>query len=204
MLDLREYCENMPLTGTSSKELLKKIRSEFDYLRQRQLLEDSAIHATAVIEPDCLVGRGVSVGPYSYVRGGSVLDDGCIVGHCCEVARSYIGPNSRITHKVTMADCFVGNHVNIGALVSLSPYSIFEIKTFCESGKELIARPVLLGDRSIVGSNCSLGPNLFIGTDCVIYPNLVMANRIIESRKVIKASNTSEALKYSIICGPFK
>ena len=46
----------------------------------------SAIHPTAIIAPDAVLGDGVSVGPYAVIEGNTVLGNGTSVGHAAHVA----------------------------------------------------------------------------------------------------------------------
>jgi len=58
---------------------------------------------------------GVSVGPYSRVRGGSNLGRGAYIGNFAEINRSAVGALYKMHHFSYVGDAVVGSEVNIGA-----------------------------------------------------------------------------------------
>jgi bifunctional UDP-N-acetylglucosamine pyrophosphorylase/glucosamine-1-phosphate N-acetyltransferase len=61
------------------------------------------------------IGARVSVGPFSRVRPGTVLDDDVYVGNFAEIKNSRIGSGTHIGHFSYTGDATLGRRVNIGA-----------------------------------------------------------------------------------------
>jgi bifunctional UDP-N-acetylglucosamine pyrophosphorylase/glucosamine-1-phosphate N-acetyltransferase len=64
---------------------------------------------------DCVLEDGVSVGPFAYLRPGTVLRGGAKAGTFVEIKNSDIGPGAKIPHLSYIGDADVGEHTNLGA-----------------------------------------------------------------------------------------
>jgi bifunctional UDP-N-acetylglucosamine pyrophosphorylase / glucosamine-1-phosphate N-acetyltransferase len=64
---------------------------------------------------DCVLEDGVSVGPFAYLRPGTVLGKGAKIGTFVEVKNSDVGPDAKIPHLSYIGDADVGAHTNLGA-----------------------------------------------------------------------------------------
>jgi bifunctional UDP-N-acetylglucosamine pyrophosphorylase/glucosamine-1-phosphate N-acetyltransferase len=64
---------------------------------------------------DCVLHDGVSVGPFAYLRGGTVLRDGSKAGTFVEIKNSDIGAGTKIPHLSYIGDADVGEQTNLGA-----------------------------------------------------------------------------------------
>jgi bifunctional UDP-N-acetylglucosamine pyrophosphorylase/glucosamine-1-phosphate N-acetyltransferase len=71
---------------------------------------------------DCVLEDGVSVGPFGYLRPGTVLRAGARVGTFVEVKNSDVGPNARIPHLSYIGDADVGAGTNLGAATVTANY----------------------------------------------------------------------------------
>lgn len=65
---------------------------------------------------------GVSVGPFAYLRPGTVLRDGSKVGTFVEVKNSDIGEGSKVPHLSYIGDADVGPATNLGAATITANY----------------------------------------------------------------------------------
>jgi bifunctional UDP-N-acetylglucosamine pyrophosphorylase/glucosamine-1-phosphate N-acetyltransferase len=61
------------------------------------------------------VGRHVSVGPFSHLRPGAVVEDDVELGNFAEVKASRLGTGSKMHHFSYVGDAEIGKRVNIGA-----------------------------------------------------------------------------------------
>ncbi len=68
----------------------------------------------SVIE-DSEIGANCTVGPFSHVRGGARIGEGCEIHNYAEIKNSVIGPGVKMHHFSYMGDADVGARVNIGA-----------------------------------------------------------------------------------------
>jgi bifunctional UDP-N-acetylglucosamine pyrophosphorylase/glucosamine-1-phosphate N-acetyltransferase len=64
---------------------------------------------------DCVLEDGVSVGPFAYLRPGTLLRHGAKVGTFVEVKNSDIGEGAKLPHLSYIGDADVGEQSNLGA-----------------------------------------------------------------------------------------
>jgi bifunctional UDP-N-acetylglucosamine pyrophosphorylase / glucosamine-1-phosphate N-acetyltransferase len=62
-----------------------------------------------------VVGPGASVGPFSYLRPGTVLGPDGKIGAFVEIKNAKIGEGSKVPHLSYVGDATIGDHSNIGA-----------------------------------------------------------------------------------------
>jgi bifunctional UDP-N-acetylglucosamine pyrophosphorylase / glucosamine-1-phosphate N-acetyltransferase len=82
-------------------------------------LQDTRVGDGALVEHSvgrgAEVGDGASVGPYSFLRTGTVLETGAKVGAYCEVKSSRVGAGSKVPHLSYVGDAEIGADANLGA-----------------------------------------------------------------------------------------
>ena len=61
------------------------------------------------------IGKGVTVGPFSHVRPGTVAADGAKIGAFVEVKQARIGRGAKVPHLSYVGDAEIGARANIGA-----------------------------------------------------------------------------------------
>jgi bifunctional UDP-N-acetylglucosamine pyrophosphorylase/glucosamine-1-phosphate N-acetyltransferase len=71
---------------------------------------------------DCEVQDGASVGPFAYLRPGTVLRPGSKAGTFVEIKNSDIGPGSKVPHLSYIGDADVGAGTNLGAATITANY----------------------------------------------------------------------------------
>ena len=71
---------------------------------------------------DCVLEDGASVGPFGYLRPGTVLRAGAQVGTFVEVKNSDIGAGARVPHLSYIGDADVGEGTNLGAATITANY----------------------------------------------------------------------------------
>ncbi|WP_396668009.1 bifunctional UDP-N-acetylglucosamine diphosphorylase/glucosamine-1-phosphate N-acetyltransferase GlmU [Microbacterium sp. R86528] len=62
-----------------------------------------------------VIGAGATVGPFAYLRPGTVLGDSGKIGTFVETKNSTIGERSKVPHLSYIGDTTIGNGVNLGA-----------------------------------------------------------------------------------------
>lgn len=108
------------------------------------------------------IGNHVSVGPYSYIRPGNVVEEGAKIGDFVELKKSHIGKGSKVPHLAYVGDAVLGEGVNIGAGTITCNYD----------GKN--KHRTVIGDGSRIGSNTNLvapvtlGKNVTTGAGAVV------------------------------------
>jgi bifunctional UDP-N-acetylglucosamine pyrophosphorylase / glucosamine-1-phosphate N-acetyltransferase len=71
---------------------------------------------------DCVLEDGVSVGPFAYLRPGTVLRRGAKVGTFVEVKNSDIGEGAKVPHLSYIGDGDIGAGTNLGAATITANY----------------------------------------------------------------------------------
>ena len=71
---------------------------------------------------DSVLEDGVSVGPFAYLRPGTVLREGTKVGTFVEVKNSDVGPAAKVPHLSYIGDADVGEGTNLGAATITANY----------------------------------------------------------------------------------
>jgi bifunctional UDP-N-acetylglucosamine pyrophosphorylase/glucosamine-1-phosphate N-acetyltransferase len=68
-----------------------------------------------VVANQAIIGAGVTVGPFAYLRPGTVLADEVHIGAYVEVKGSDIGVGTKVPHLTYVGDASIGEYTNIGA-----------------------------------------------------------------------------------------
>jgi bifunctional UDP-N-acetylglucosamine pyrophosphorylase / glucosamine-1-phosphate N-acetyltransferase len=103
---------------------------------------------------DATIGNKVSVGPFAYLRPGTVLRDGSKAGTFVEIKNSDVGAGSKVPHLSYIGDADIGEGTNIGAATITANYDGFnKHRTTIGSGVKTsvdttLVAPVELGDDS--------------------------------------------------------
>jgi len=130
-----------------------------------QLLGATTVGANAQIGPDCtiesceigegatvrrseahhsVVGAGAAVGPFSYLRPGTVLGAKGKIGAFVETKNARIGAGAKVPHLTYCGDAEIGAGANIGAGTIFANYDGIE------------KHPTYVGEHSFVGSHTVL------------------------------------------------
>ena len=91
-----------------------------------------------------VIGKDATVGPFSFLRPGTVLGEGAKVGAYVEVKASEIGAGSKVPHLSYVGDATIGERSNIGAGTIVVNYD------------GVAKHRTTVGDDARVGSNNSL------------------------------------------------
>lgn len=120
---------------------------------------------SSVLE-DCVIGDNVSIGPFSHIRAGSVIEAGAEIGNFAEIVRSKIGKGSKVKHFSYLGDTLIGEKVNIGAgTITANFDGVKKLKT-------------QIGDNSFIGVDTSfvapvkVGRRVRTGAGAVVIKNL--------------------------------
>ncbi len=109
-----------------------------------------------------IIGPGASVGPYSYMRPGTVLEAGAKVGAFVETKNAHLGEGAKVPHLTYCGDAEIGEGANIGAGTIFANYDgVGKYKTtvgahsFVGSDSVLVA-PVDIADGSYVAAGSTV------------------------------------------------
>lgn len=107
---------------------------------------------------DCLLENGATVGPFAYLRPGSVLREGAKVGTFVEVKNSDLGAGAKVPHLSYIGDADVGEGTNLGASTITANYD-GRAKHRTRIGRHVrssvhvsFVAPVTVGDEAYTGA----------------------------------------------------
>ncbi len=143
-----------------------------------QLLGATVVAEDAVIGPDCtlkdtevgrgarvvrthgelaVIGEGVSVGPFAYLRPGTRLDAGSKVGTFVETKNAHLGEGAKVPHLTYVGDAEIGEGTNIGAGTIFANYDGVNkhrttVGRHAKTGaNNTFVAPVEIGDGAVTG-----------------------------------------------------
>src|ERR671921_1981262 len=136
-------------------------------------LQDTLVGDGALVEHS--VGRGAevgaeaSVGPYSFLRPGTVLDGRAKVGAYCEVKDSRVGEGSKVPHLSYIGDAQIGADANVGAGTITANYDgVNKNRTTLGDGvftgvNTALIAPVEVGEDAYTGAGAVINKNVPAG-----------------------------------------
>lgn len=104
------------------------------------------------------IGAGATVGPFTYLRPGTVLGDDGKLGAFVETKNSTIGTGSKVPHLTYVGDADIGDHSNIGASSVFVNYDgeskrRTTIGSHVRTGSDtMFVAPVTVGDGAYTGA----------------------------------------------------
>jgi NDP-sugar pyrophosphorylase family protein len=190
------------LAALPSSEILGQLSPDVHLTGDRIVICPGArIHPTVVIEGPVYIGRDVEIRPGAYLRGGSWIGDGCVVGANTEIKRAILLPHAKAPHLNYVGDSILGADVNLGAGTILSnfrhdggviriPSNGDRIGDRIETGRRKLG--ALLGDGVLTGCNAVLHPGVVVGRGTQIYPGVQLRSGIYPERSVVKLKQELE------------
>lgn len=129
-------------------------------LKNTSVGENTTITRSVVIDSN--IGSGCSVGPFAYLRPGTVLRQDVKIGDFVEVKKSDIDDGSKVPHLSYIGDSTIGKNVNVGAGTITCNYdgknkwpTVIEDGAFIGSNTNLVA-PVKVGKNSVIGAGSTI------------------------------------------------
>lgn len=102
------------------------------------------------------IGENATVGPFAYIREGSVIGAGCRIGDFVEIKKSTLEEGVKAAHLAYVGDATVGARTNIGCGTVFANYD----------GK--VKRATAVGKRVFIGANTNLVAPVTVGDDAYI------------------------------------
>jgi bifunctional UDP-N-acetylglucosamine pyrophosphorylase/glucosamine-1-phosphate N-acetyltransferase len=139
-----ERCAVGPLTTLIDTALGDEVRVPHSYLVQ------------------CEVRAGGSVGPFAYLRPGTLLRERAKAGTFVEIKNSDIGEGTKVPHLSYIGDADVGPNTNLGAATITANYDGTkkhrttigaDVRTSVDT---TLVAPVTIGDGAYVGANSAI------------------------------------------------
>ena len=102
---------------------------------------------------ECVIGSNCTVGPFAYIRPGTVLAEGVKAGAFVEIKNSRIGEGSKVPHLSYVGDAVIGRDTNIGCGNITANYDGFD------------KHVTTIGDRVHTGSDTVFVAPVSVGDD---------------------------------------
>lgn len=112
------------------------------------------------------IGDGAAVGPFSYLRPGTVLGADGKLGAFVEVKNSTIGTGTKVPHLTYVGDADIGEHSNIGAS------SVFVNYDGTTKRRTTIGSHVRTGSDTMFVAPVTIGDGAYTGAGTVIRENV--------------------------------
>jgi NDP-sugar pyrophosphorylase family protein len=166
--------------GLSAQIIQMASRIDTEYLQE---IENVIIHPSASIgecvriEGPCFIGANSQIRHSAYLRGGSWICEGAVVGHSTEIKNSILLPNSKAPHFNYIGDSIVGFDANLGAGAKLSNVRndkreiIISLSGGNRVNTGLKKMGAMVGDGSQIGCNVVTNPGAIIAPDSLVGPN---------------------------------
>ena len=136
----------------------------------RTTLVDCAVgEGATVAESTCkgsIIGAEANVGPYTYLRPGTVLGKGAKAGAYVEMKNANLGDGSKVPHLSYVGDATIGVGSNIGAA------TIFVNYDGVEKHHSTVGDHVRVGSDSMIVAPVSIGDGAYTAAGSVITENV--------------------------------
>ena len=120
------------------------------------------VQVRAAVTDGAVIGNRTMVGPFAYLRPGTVIGEECRIGDFVEVKNSTLGDGTKLSHLSYVGDADVGKDVNIGCGVVFSNYdgtnkyhTTVEDGVFIGGNTNLVA-PVTLGEGAYTAAGSTI------------------------------------------------
>jgi len=129
-------------------------------------LRDTSVGAGAVVvKSHCTGARidpGATVGPFSYLRPGTVVGRGAKVGAYVEVKQSVIGEDSKVPHLSYVGDATIGERTNIGAA------TVFVNYDGADKHETVVGDDVRIGSDTMLVAPVTVGDGAYTAAGSVV------------------------------------
>ncbi len=138
---------------------------------------DAIIGEFVSIQGPCYIGANAEVRHSAFLRAGSWICDGAVVGHSTEVKNSVLLPGAKAPHFNYVGDSILGFEANLGAGAKLSNVRNDRREVFVtlssgeRFGSGLRKFGALIGDNSQLGCNVVSNPGTIMVPESMISPN---------------------------------
>jgi bifunctional UDP-N-acetylglucosamine pyrophosphorylase / glucosamine-1-phosphate N-acetyltransferase len=113
---------------------------------------DHCATVTRTTSNGAVIGEGANVGPYTYLRPGTVLGAGAKAGGFVEMKNANLGANAKVPHLSYVGDATIGEGTNIGAATVFVNYDGQEkhhtqVGSHVRIGSDtMLVAPLVIGD----------------------------------------------------------
>ena len=137
----------------------------FTVLKGHTRVGSDAVVGPHVVAVDAVIGPGATVGPFCYLRPGTVLEAGAKAGTFVEIKNSHIGEGAKVPHSSYIGDADVGAGANVAAgnITGNYPHQPGRPK-----GRTTIGRNVRTGIHNSFVAPVEIGDNAWVAAGSVV------------------------------------
>lgn len=157
------------------------------------------IDQTAVITGPAIIGENTEVRHNAFLRGNTLVGDGCVVGNSSELKNCILFDGARVPHFNYVGDSVLGykTHLGAGAVTSnvkgdYAPVAVRTPEGEIATGLKKVG--AMVGDGVEVGCNSVLNPGSVVGPYARIYP-LTSARGVIPPHCIVKSATGGETVE---------
>ena len=123
-------------------------------------------HVIRTTANEAKIGNNCEIGPYTYLRPGTVLKDGVKAGAYVEIKNSTVGEGSKVPHLSYVGDATIGIETNIGAA------TVFVNYDGVEKHKTVVGDHVKIGSDTMLVAPVKIGDGAYTAAGSVITENV--------------------------------
>ena len=136
------------------------LENDVTILPGTQLKENATV--TRAHGQGAIIGTGATVGPFAYLRPGTVLGEDSKLGTFCEAKNSQIGDGAKVPHLTYVGDAEIGDGANIGA------GSVFANYNGVTKNRTVIGAHARMGSGGIYVAPVTVGDGAYSGAGALI------------------------------------
>ncbi len=151
--------------------------------------EGTKIGANVSIEGPVYIGKDCTIQSGALIRPYSVIGDGCVVGHSCEVKHSIVQNKAKVQSFTFIGDSIIGKSTRVGSGCILANRR-FDQKniTIKKNGEKIDVGTdffgSVIGDNSRMGANSTAVPGTFIGPYTWIMPTVQVRGFVPREKRI--------------------
>ena len=151
--------------------------------------EGTIIHANVSIQGPVLIGKNVEIQSGALIRPGTIIGDGCVVGHSSEVKHVIMQNKSKVASLAFVGDSILGKSTRIGSGIILANRRFDQKNITVKINGEKIDTGTdffgaIIGDSSRIGANAATLPGAFIGPYTWIMPGIKIRGFIPAEKRI--------------------
>jgi len=134
------------------------------------------VRALYSVISDSTIAAQSRIGPYSHIRGQSVIGENCRIGNFVEIKKTQVGQDCNIAHLSYLGDANLGDRVNVGAGTITANYDgvskhLTQIGSGTKTGaNSVFVAPVTLGSAVTVAAGSVVTHNVPDGALVIARP----------------------------------
>jgi len=133
----------------------------------------SKIHPTAIVDKNAIIGKDVTIGPFSWIQEEVEIGDGCEIGASVVICpKTTIGKECKILHHAAIGE-FPQDLKFHGEVTSTEIGDRTTIREFVT-----IHRGTEDRWKTVVGSDCLLMAYAHVAHDCIVGNKVILANNV--------------------------